>query len=131
MLEMDGGFHYKDNSLSKQSLEEIQVIDAIKTKLANEHNIHVIRVNCERSDCDYIKNNILSSELNCIFDLSHIDWVLCDQRAQKSLVKEACNLYTNETHDLNEIANRLHVAKKTVRRYLRNGKKFDWCDYNF
>ena len=130
ILEMDGPFHYKDNTLSKQTFEEAQAIDVIKTTLANEHGIRVIRIDCIQSDCEYIKNNILSSELNDIFDLSNINWKMCDEKAQKSLVKEACNLYVNETCEIDKIASKLHLSKKTIRKYLRNGKKFGWCNYD-
>lgn len=130
ILEMDGAFHYKEMKKSDRTLDEIRKIDQIKTSLAIQHGINVIRIECMDSSYDYIKNNILSSELNDIFDLSNVDWTLCNEKAQKNLIKEACDLYMSGLHDLNEISHRLHVHYSTVYNYLKNGAKFNWCDYD-
>lgn len=83
IVEMDGGFHYKDRLCFNKSLKERQSVDEIKNKLASENGIRMIRIDCMKSECNYIKNNILLSEMNDIFDLSHVDWDLCDTMAQK------------------------------------------------
>lgn len=127
ILEMDGGFHYMDNSLSGVSLKQQQNIDAVKNELAISNNIHIIRINCLKSDKKYISHNILKSELANVFDLSNIDWDLCDKKAQKSLVKTSCDLYRSESNNLREIANVLHISHNTVRRYIKKGKEFGWC----
>ena len=75
---------------------------------------------------EYISNNICNSELKDIFDLSVIDWDLCDKKAQKSLVKESCDLYTCGS-SLLEIANALKISVSTVRQYIKRGIKFGWC----
>lgn len=129
ILEMDGFLHYKESSLTNQSLEERQTIDVIKTNLAIKHGIHIIRIDCLEADCDYIKHSILESDLKNIFDLSGINWILCDSRAQKSLVKEACNLYMSGIKVLKDIGDTLHIHRATVRKYLKRGAKFGWCDY--
>ena len=130
VLEMDGAFHYKEVEKSDKTLEEVREIDKIKTNLATQHSINVIRIECIDSSYDYIKRNILSSKLNDIFDLSDIDWELCDKKAQNNLIKEACGLYMSATKDFNEIAKILHLHRNTVYRYLKLGAKFKWCDYN-
>lgn len=130
ILEMDGAFHYKERTKSDRTLKESQEIDERKTRLAIEHDICIIRIECLQSECNYIKNNMLQSKLNDIFDLSAIDWSLCDKNAQKNLVKETCNLYMNGLYNLNEIADILHIHNSTVRNYLKVGVKFGWCDYD-
>lgn len=130
ILEMDGSFHYISRQLTKQSLDERKRIDALKDKLAEQHNIRVIRIECIKSNCNYIKNNILQSELSLVFNLSKINWDLCDQMAQRSLVKDVCNLYMNGIKDLHKIAEILHISKSTVYVYLVRGSKFGWCDYD-
>ena len=129
ILEMDGFLHYKESSLTKQTLNERQIIDTIKTNLAIEHGIHVIRINCLLPNCDYIKNNILNSELSLMFDLSNINWSLCDMVGQKSIVKEACDLYMSGVTTLQHIGNILQVHRATVREYLKRGEKLGWCNY--
>lgn len=127
ILEMDGGFHYLEGGLSDITLAERKAIDVTKDELAIKNNIKIIRINCLQSDKDYIANNILHSELKDIFDLSIIDWNLCDQKAQKSLVKESCDLYISGIRKLSTIANMLNISMCTVRKYLKKGSTFGWC----
>lgn len=130
IVEMDGAFHYMDRPSIKKLAEESHAVDELKTQLANRHGIDVIRVNSIESNLEYLKNKILSSKLNDIFDLSGIDWVLCDSSAQKSLVKEACDLYMSGIQNIKKIALILNVHHKTARDYLKLGVKFGWCDYS-
>lgn len=129
ILEMDGDFHFKSQQISRNTLEQIQERDRLKDELAFQHNIHMIRIECMKSDMEYIKLHILDSELNGIFDLSNIDWDLCDQKAQKNILKEACKLYTSNLYTLKEIGKFLQVHPATVSRYLVKGTKFGWCNY--
>ena len=130
ILEMDGAFHYKEVSGFDKTLDQVREIDRIKTEMATNRGIYVIRIECINTTCDYIKHNILLSELGKIFDLSDIDWALCDTKAQKNLTKEACDLYMSGLSDLREIANILHIHHETVRKYLKKGAIFSWCNYN-
>lgn len=129
ILEMDGLFHYKDFSCSKLSLDECKEIDKIKNEYAKQHNISVIRIDCKKSNCEYIKQSILQSELNNIFDLSSIDWDLCDSIANKSFVKEVGHLYSSGIHDLNKIKDILHIGISSVQKYVQLAAKFGLCDY--
>lgn len=130
ILEMDGGFHYKDVPSYKKSLKDIQAVDKIKTELANQNDISVIRIDCQKSDCDYIKENILSSILSELFDLSNIDWGLCDKIAHKNILKQACDLYASGITNLRDVADMLNVHRATVLRYLKAGAKYGFCDYD-
>lgn len=51
---MDGGFHYIKYYKSNLPLEETQRIDALKDQLAFDHNITIIRIDCFRSEKNYI-----------------------------------------------------------------------------
>jgi hypothetical protein len=130
ILEMDGGFHYKDIPSYNKSLKDVQITDKIKTELANQNGVEVIRIDCQKSDCNYIKSNILSSELSSIFDLSNIDWQLCDKMSQKNFVKQACDLYMSGVVNLKEIADVIDIDRSTVLRYLKTGVKYGWCNYD-
>lgn len=129
-LEMDGAFHYKENKMSHISLEEIQRIDAIKDKLAREHNVHLIRIDCKQSNCDYIVNKMIHSDLNALFDLSKIDWIKCDEQAQNSLVKPVCDLYLAGVLSPKEIANALNIGYASAANYLKKGTRLGWCNYD-
>lgn len=129
ILEMDGDFHFKERQISRNTLKQVQARDRLKDELASNHSIHMIRIECMKSDMEYIKLRILDSELNNIFDLSNIDWDLCDQQAQKNILKEACKLYMSNLYTLKEIGKILQVHPSTVSKYLQRGTKFGWSDY--
>lgn len=130
ILEMDGGFHFQHQNVFGKSFEERKESDRIKDDLAANQGICVIRIDCRKSSCDYIKNTIINSSLNLLFDLSDIDWRLCDEMSHKSLIKETCDLYMLKIYELADIAKLLHISVWTVREYLKKGFKFGWCDYN-
>ena len=104
IIEMDGGFHYIDNNLSGQTANKTQEIDNYKELKAKEHNIEVIRIDCNYEHDDkfeYIKNNIIHSKLNNILELNNVNWLKIDEQSQKALVKEVCDYW----HLHNEINN--------------------------
>ena len=76
-----------------------------------------------------IKNNVLDSRLNDLFDLSKIDWNQCNKNALNSFVKEACELWDN-TKNIIEISIKLKLNRNTIRRYLKQGAALNWCDYD-
>lgn len=133
-IEMDGGAGHGNRMFNskKKDTEGIQR-DKIKDILAAEHGIEVVRIDCNYQGSDryqYIKQNILCSKLNALFDLSDIDWDLCDMNAQKNLVKEACDIYMSGIHNLIEIGKILKLHRLTISRYLKRGVEFGWCDYD-
>lgn len=129
ILEMDGYLHYMERDFHRYTLKYIQEKDRIKNELAAQHGIHVIRIDCIKSEMDYIKKNILISELSDIFDLSKVDWELCDKKSQKNISREACELYVSNIYSIKEICEILHVSQSTIHRYLSKGSKYGWCDY--
>lgn len=130
IIEWDGEQHFEETNAFKLTLKEIQQRDAIKEDLARKNNVHVIRIDCRKSECEYIKNNILNSELSLMFDLSNIDWEACNMHAQKNLVKEACRMYEENTKNYKEIAKALHIGESTARQYIRRGIVSGWCTYD-
>lgn len=130
ILEMDGGIgHGNKKFKSKENDVDGAKRDQIKDTRAYERGFIVIRIDAKESNCEYIKNNILHSCLNDIFDLSAIDWLQCDMQAQKNLVREACTLYElgNST---SEIAKLLHMNRTTILNYVVRGSKLGWCNYD-
>lgn len=134
VLEMDGGLgHGKKQFGSRGKDIKGAETDAYKDCLAIQHDIHVIRVDCDyrtHGRFEHIKKNLLSSHLNVIFDLSEIDWIACDKISQESLVKQACDLYSSGIRNLNEIASILRVDRTTIHRYVKNGTQIGWCNYD-
>lgn len=130
-IEMDGGlghgkgiFNLSKLSLSEQEIEtkrnETLKKDEFKDKLALKYGYKVIRINCDISEINYIKNNILNSDLVDYFDLSIINWRKCDEYALKNIVKEVCDYYRQNMNATYEsVANEFHLSKCTIGRYLK------------
>lgn len=132
ILEMDGGLGHGNNAYGNgKDIEGLQR-DIIKDNLAKKHKIIVIRINCIKSDLNFIKNNILQSELNSILQLSNINWEYCDEFATSNYVKYICELWNDTEHyySSKDISKMLHISATTVNHYLNKGKAFDWCNYN-
>ena len=130
ILEMDGIQHFEDVKIYKRSLESTKMIDNEKNKLAQLHGICVIRIDCSLSDVEYIKENLSQSLLNDIFDLSCIDWRICDERAQKNIAKEVCGAYSSGQHSTVELSKVFGVSRNTIEAYLKMGTAFGWCNYS-
>lgn len=130
IVEWDGEQHFEEkNSFGANSVNQ-KMIDEVKNKLAHDNNVCLIRVNCAESNCDYIRCNIENSELSMLFDLKQIDWTLCDQKAQKSLVKVACDLWNSGTNSFKELSKKMHLGDCAVRDYIHRGTRLGWCDYD-
>lgn len=128
VLEADGAQHYKGGKFWKETAKELQSRDAIKDRMAEEHDIVMIRVNCEQSNMGFIRNSIENSILGAIFDLSKINWLECHEKSLNSRVKEVCNDYQNGMKVM-ELVKAYEINKATVRRYLRIGTEIGWCVY--
>lgn len=136
MIEMDGNLGHGKNIFNISKLTEDEAEnermsslnkDKLKDDIALEHGYKVIRIDSGISEIDYIKKNILCSELAEYLDLSKIDWKMCDEFALKNLVKEVCDYYKqNMNANYESVANKFHISKCTIGRYLKKGLKVDW-----
>ena len=130
-IETDGDWHGTFNNYSKITSEESLYIDNMKDKLANDNNVNMIRIDCKKSTGGYIKNNILNSELNKLFDLSIIDWNKAEEFALSNLVKIACDYKNNNPNiTCKEISEIMKLNRTTISGYLKKGNSVGWCNYN-
>jgi len=131
IVEVDGEFHSKDNSMNGQTKEESKAKDDYKDKLADEHDIEMIRVDSEISELEYIKFNIINSKLSNILDLSKIDWLKCHEFALSNLVKVACDYKKNNPNMFGvEISKLMKLSTTTIYKYLRKGSALNWCNFD-
>lgn len=137
ILEADGGFHFQLNTHTNESFIDAQLKDIEKENIAKKHGINVIRIDCRKSNLNYISNNISKSILAELFDLSKIDWNKCDLQATNSLVYDVCTDYKNknctldkETTFIRELADFYGVHYETIRRYLKRGTELGLCNYD-
>ena len=102
--------------------------DKNKKELAIENGIkpeNYIVIDCRYSELEFIKNNILHSRLNEIFDLNNIDWIKIGQDSEKSLVKEVCDYWhlhneiNNEGLTTTDLEKVFKLGKSTIIRILQ------------
>ena len=134
VLETHGMQHYKWTGFTR-TLKEEQENDRIKYELALQNGIkeeEYVVIDCRYSDKEYIKNNILKSKLNKLFDLSKVDWKKCEEFALDSLVKEVCLKWNkkSELETVGHLAEYFGLNKQTIIKYLKRGAELDWCIYN-
>ena len=138
IIEMDGRLgHGKHNYLSGQFSEESKFIDDEKDRLANEHGIEVIRIDCKYNDIvtrfNYIKDEIINHKrFNQIFNINYINFDACDKYSLSNLVKIACEYKNNNSNLTSAEIGKLMggYCTSTVIKWLKIGEKQSWCKYN-
>lgn len=133
IIEMHGNHHYKQskwkNKKAKTLIEE-QENDKLKENLAKVNNIkYYVAINCNKSDLEYIKNNILKSKLNKIFNLNEINWQEAHKKSCGSKIKEVCDLWNNNTKNLSEMRKLTGLGNWAIIDYLKKGNEIGWCQY--
>lgn len=134
IIEMDGGWHNKDNNLSGQTAKESQAIDDYKDEQARLHGIEVIRIDCDYKSNDkfeYIKQNILNNKLlNKVFNLNNIDWIEVERFTLTNLLYDTCILKRNNPElNVTEISKIVNLSIPTIIKYLKIGGKLNFCKY--
>lgn len=135
VIEVDGRLGHEGgivHSKSSKSLAELIKIDNWKDEQHLKHGVKTIRVNCFESNMDYIKENMLNSELSKMFDLSKIDWLKCEEFALKNIAKEVCYYWNNKRDDetIADICKVFGISATPIYGYLNAGAKLGWCDYD-
>ena len=135
IIETHGAQHYKrafgDTISRARTFEQELENDLFKKNLAFENNINnYIELNCSVSDCNYIYNSIVHSNLLNILEKeeSNINIVDADMFASKNLIKFCGELWSSGLNT-SDIAKRLKIHKATVYKYLQKADKFGWCAY--
>lgn len=137
IVETHGRQHYEEQrrkSNRTKSLIEEQANDKLKKELALTNGIrpeNYIVIDCRKSELEFIKQNILNSNLNKLFDLNKIDWLKCQEFACSSRVKEACDLWNSGIKNAINIGTIMNLSDVTITKYLHKGKELNWCiDYD-
>ena len=126
ILEVNGIQHYKQ----KWDRDEVEN-DAKKKEFAFSCGFtddNYIVLDCRESNLKFIKESVLNSKLNCIFDCSSIDFVQCAEFASSNLIAEASKLW-NSGKNIQEISQEMLLDKHTIIAYLKQGDDIGWCAY--
>lgn len=131
IIEVNGGQHVKDRGFYKFTDREEYIVDKIKEQLAKENNIqNYITIDAYKSLMSYIRNSITKSSLSNFYDFTNINWIHAHKKACSSNIKLACNLWNSGISDTKILADKLHVSRGTISKYLRQGNDAGWCEYN-
>ena len=135
IIETNGDQHYTETngSWKSLSLEVNKDKDKRKRLKAIENGIkNYIAIDCRNSNVKWIKNSVMNSALPIIFNFKEgdIDWLKCHEYACSSLVKKACNLWSNGIKNRFRIAEIMKIGRETALKYLKQGSLLGWCDYN-
>jgi hypothetical protein len=135
IIETHGKQHYIDTGFEAKGgrpLKDEQENDLYKIHLAKLNKIDkYIILDCRESNIEFMKNTLLNSELCVFYSLNEIDWYECHAFASTSnMIKIICDLWNQGVKSTVEIAKIAKLERSTVGRYLKNGVKFGWCDYD-
>lgn len=135
IIETHGKQHY-ESSFSEfknrsRTLEEEQNNDKYKEQLAICNGIdEYIILDCRKSELDWIKNSIIQSKLNNIFDLCKIDWLKCEEFAINSnLTKEICDYWNQkeEWETTTDLSKNFNLSRRCISYHLKIGMRLGWC----
>ena len=124
LIEMDGGLHSR--------IEEQKDRDEIKNQLAAAHNFQLIRIDCDYRNArekviDYIKENIVNSELPLLLNLEVVDWKQCASTIKNNVMIQICSLWENDGWSSGDIVRFLQLHRTTVCTYLKRGYQLGLC----
>lgn len=133
IIEMDGGFHFMDNSMTGETVSDIHNKDMKKTELAEKYGFKVIRIDARISTCEYIKKSILESELidllNISLNIQNIDWDDIDKKSQHSIFYNVIQLYNSGLTSYKDISQKLNIKlhRSTIYHYIKRGNQLGLC----
>lgn len=129
IIEAHGAQHYSVYGFDK-TLEEEQQNDNYKRCLALENGITTyVGLDCAVSEFNYVKNSIMNSALNGIFELSKIDWDSVFDACCNSRMIECCNMWNDGVRSVDKISKHFGYDNGTVRDYLKSCASIGLCDY--
>ncbi|OSA92819.1 UNVERIFIED_ORG: hypothetical protein B2H93_13410 [Clostridium botulinum] len=135
IIETHGLQHYEEKKGSKwDKLKEIKTNDILKKDLALKNGVkeeNYIVIDCRKSELEFIKQNVLNSRLNELFDLSNIDWLKVEEYSYSNLVKQACKLKKKHPEmTTTQIGEIMSYSHGTITKWLTQGDNLGWCNYN-
>ncbi|MCM3387344.1 zinc-ribbon domain-containing protein [Ureibacillus chungkukjangi] len=130
IIELHGLQHYKQTDrASGRTLEEEQENDQYKYEMAVENGIEsYIVIDCRKSDFNYIKENVLKSELVSLLNIDEGSFAELSFKSNL-LTTMSWNLW-NEGLSVTEIADKLKIYRNTITKYLILGSSLGKCNYN-
>ncbi len=129
LAENHGIQHYEECHFW-ESLKEVQRRDKHKVKLAKENNIQLLVTDCRSSDFAFLQNNFVKTFNSLGIKLDIIDWNEVREKITENIIKEICELYEKRKPiSLTQFSKEVKLCRETISKYLKQGTKLNWCDY--
>lgn len=135
IVEMDGGlghgneFNYTPINRIRTKSEDVER-DRQKDMAAKQHGVEVIRVDAKSSELDYLREQVLNSRLNDIFDLNRVNFDTIYEECLTSRMIQVIHAFNGGIHNTKQLAKRFKISLPTVITYLKRGQKIGICTYN-
>ena len=128
VIEMDGELGHGNKTWGGKPDSKGLEIDAIKDDICRKNDIEVIRIDCKYINhrFEYIKQAVLNSKLNILFDFATINFKDIDKASCSSLVVDIANYWNNGINSYDQFIELTFLSRDTVRRYLKIA-----CDNNY
>lgn len=131
IIEVHGRQHYQDSGFSQY--DDVHQNDICKIELADQFGISkYIVIDARKSDFDFIRKNIIESELSDIFDLSLVDWESIEQNVfHNQVVTDICKYW--DKHPETSYASMEKIfgySESMLRKYINAGYKAGLCSRN-
>ena len=126
-VEMDG-YQHASGEFYKDREKDYKERDKLKNEYSLRHNIKIIRVECYFTNFEYIKNNILKSELSKILDFKNINWGKVERDAISEWSIKVCEDFKNGA-TIKSLVEKYKIGKHTIVSYLIKGTKLGLCNY--
>lgn len=127
IVEMDGGLGH-GNSYGKpfqKDMDDGLSIDEYKDKMAESHNISVIRIDCNYNSkrLEYITNSICHSILSELFDLKIVDFKKCDLESNDNVFRTVLLDLQDGIYNTKILSKKHHLGESTIRNYINTAIK--------
>lgn len=132
IIETHGGQHYEKGfeSIGGRTLQEEQENDKYKYEMAMKNGIDkYIVIDCRKSELEWIKNSILSSELSSIFNLSVLNWNEIHMKSSKSLHVKILEMWNNG-YDKQDISAETSMSMATINNVLNKYDTIGLCKHS-
>ena len=127
IVEAHGGQHYD------KRFPEIQINDIEKRNIALNNGIvpeNYIELNCSKSSCDYIINQINHTILSNILHFTEDQIKRADFHARQNLIQHSIDVLQKHNFSLTKASEELHIHYATLSRYLKDAIANNLIDAN-
>ena len=125
IIEMMGKQHYEKCSFTTRTLEEEQINDDYKNEIAIDNGIKkYICIDCTYSDFNYIKNNVLNSDLNNVINFKMVDWDFVQVKSETNILNEIAKYWNDGIYDTKLIGEKVGLTSSPVVKHLKKCEQF-------